>query len=58
MGAAFADPSMAEAVSADLPLRRVGQAGEIGATVTALLSAETSYLTGQVIAVDGGATVR
>jgi NAD(P)-dependent dehydrogenase (short-subunit alcohol dehydrogenase family) len=58
MGAAFADPSMAEAVSADLPLRRVGQAGEIGATVAALLSAETSYLTGQVIAVDGGATVR
>jgi NAD(P)-dependent dehydrogenase (short-subunit alcohol dehydrogenase family) len=58
MGAAFADPSMAESVSADLPLRRVGQAGEIGATMTSLLSAETSYVTGQVIAVDGGATVR
>jgi NAD(P)-dependent dehydrogenase (short-subunit alcohol dehydrogenase family) len=49
---------MAESVSADLPLRRVGQAGEIGATMTSLLSAETSYVTGQVIAVDGGATVR
>jgi NAD(P)-dependent dehydrogenase (short-subunit alcohol dehydrogenase family) len=58
MGAAFADPGMAEAVSADLPLRRVGQAVELGATMVALLSAETSYVTGQVIAVDGGATVR
>ncbi len=58
MGAAFADPARAQAVSRDLPLRRVGQATELGATIAALLSEETSYLTGQVIAVDGGATVR
>jgi NAD(P)-dependent dehydrogenase (short-subunit alcohol dehydrogenase family) len=58
MGSAFAEPAMAEAVSADLPMRRVGQAREVGATITALLSDETSYVTGQVIAVDGGATVR
>ncbi len=58
MGAVFTDPEAAASVSADLPLRRVGQASEIGATIAALLSEETSYVTGQVIAVDGGATVR
>jgi NAD(P)-dependent dehydrogenase (short-subunit alcohol dehydrogenase family) len=58
MGAAFADPDMAAGVSADLPLRRVGQAAEVGATIATLLGDDTSYLTGQVIAVDGGATVR
>lgn len=58
MGAAFADPAMADAVSTDLPLLRVGQATEVGATIAALLGDETSYVTGQVIAVDGGATIR
>ena len=58
MGSAFADPAMAEAVSADIPLRRVGQAHELGVTIATLLSDETSYVTGQIIAVDGGATVR
>jgi NAD(P)-dependent dehydrogenase (short-subunit alcohol dehydrogenase family) len=58
MGSTFADADTAAAVSADLPLRRVGAAADLGATVAALLSDETSYVTGQVIAVDGGATVR
>lgn len=58
MGAVFADPATATQVSADLPLRRVGLAADVGATVAALLSDETRYVTGQVIAVDGGATVR
>lgn len=42
MGAAFTDAAMAARASADITL----------------LSDETSYLTGQVIAVDGGAVIR
>lgn len=57
LGAHFQDPGVAAAVGARLPLRRVGTAAEVGATVVALLSAETAYVTGQVIAVDGGATI-
>jgi NAD(P)-dependent dehydrogenase (short-subunit alcohol dehydrogenase family) len=58
MGATFQDPGVAQAVSADLPLRRVGTGDDLGATVAALLSDETRYVTGQVVAVDGGATIR
>jgi 2-hydroxycyclohexanecarboxyl-CoA dehydrogenase len=58
MGALFQEPDVAAATSADLPLRRVGTGDDLGATVAALLSDETRYVTGQVVAVDGGATVR
>jgi len=37
-------------------LRRLGQPDEIGSVVRFLLSAEAAFLTGQTIAVDGGAT--
>lgn len=57
MGATFTDPAAAAKVSAHLPLRRVGTGDDLGATVAALLSDETRYVTGQVVAVDGGATV-
>ena len=56
MGAAFTDPERAQSMSKGIPLRRVGQAAELGATIAMLLSDEAAYLTGQVIAVDGGAT--
>jgi NAD(P)-dependent dehydrogenase (short-subunit alcohol dehydrogenase family) len=56
MGAAFADPDLAARAASRLPLRRVGTADDLGATVAALLSDETRYVTGQVVAVDGGAT--
>jgi len=58
LGAYFTDPDVAAAVGSQLPLGRVGTGADVGATVATLLSDETSYLTGQVIAVDGGATIR
>jgi 3-oxoacyl-[acyl-carrier protein] reductase len=58
MGSTFLDPEFADSMTRDVPLRRVGAAAELGATITTLLSDDTSYLSGQVIAVDGGATAR
>ena len=43
--------------SEGVPLRRVGTARELGDTIVTLLSDDMSYVNGQVIAVDGGATV-
>jgi meso-butanediol dehydrogenase / (S,S)-butanediol dehydrogenase / diacetyl reductase len=58
MGSTFLDPEFAGSMTRDVPLRRVGTASELGATIATLLSDDASYLSGQVIAVDGGATVR
>jgi NAD(P)-dependent dehydrogenase (short-subunit alcohol dehydrogenase family) len=41
---------------APVPLRRVGEAEEIAETVLFLSSPQASYITGQVINVDGGWT--
>jgi NAD(P)-dependent dehydrogenase (short-subunit alcohol dehydrogenase family) len=43
-------------VSARVPLGREGRAGELDSLVRMLLHPSSSYLTGQVIAVDGGQT--
>lgn len=39
------------------PLRRAGRPEEIGAVVAFLLSDDASYMTGEVVSIDGGATV-
>jgi len=44
-------------IAPQIPLRRVGQAKEIGNVVAFLSSEKASYITGQIITVDGGLTV-
>ena len=38
-------------------LRRIGEPEEIGEMVAFLLSDSSSYITGQIISVDGGASI-
>jgi len=49
----FVEPS----IKARNPIPRVGEAGELKGVAVFLASSASSYITGQVIAVDGGATV-
>ncbi len=45
----------AEAIVADaMPMKRIGQPGELAPTVLFLASTAASYITGQVICIDGG----
>lgn len=56
------DPDVASpsyrATAQGIPLRRFGTVADIGATVAFLASDEASYITGQVIYVDGGITTQ
>ena len=42
---------------AETPLRRLGQPDEIGPVAAFLASSASSYMTGQVVVVDGGVTI-
>jgi NAD(P)-dependent dehydrogenase (short-subunit alcohol dehydrogenase family) len=41
-----------------IPLHRIAEADEIAATIAFLLSSDSSYMTGSIVAVDGGWTAR
>lgn len=50
----FADPSKASAMGEKYPLGRTGTVDDLAAMACFLLSSESSWITGQVIGVDGG----
>jgi 3-oxoacyl-[acyl-carrier protein] reductase len=52
------DPVQVEAVRQRIPLGRIGQPSDIAAAAAFLASDEASYITGQVIYVDGGITAQ
>jgi dihydroanticapsin dehydrogenase len=52
------DPRFLRGVQKSVPLGRMGEAVELAGVICHLLSDDASYTTGQVIAVDGGATAR
>ncbi len=52
--AAKVDPKVIEQAVAQIPLKRMGEAKEIASVVAFLASDLASYITGQVIVVDGG----
>lgn len=49
-----ANPEIKAAIEAGTPLRRLGEPNDIAAAVLYLASKASSYVTGQVLAVDGG----
>jgi gluconate 5-dehydrogenase len=55
---ALADPDTLAALAARIPLGRVGGAGEVANAIIFLASDAASYITGQVLAVDGGYLVQ
>lgn len=55
---AFAHPGMLAAFAAGQPLARHGEVADVAATIRHLAGPESSWITGQALAVDGGHTLR
>ena len=51
-------PGMREKILGQIPLRRLATVEDVAASVLFLASPQASFLTGVVIPVDGGATLR
>ena len=51
------DPKMMEKIISSIPLRRIGHAQEVADLVSFLVSDKASYITGQVIQIDGGIVI-
>ncbi len=56
--ALWENEKMAKAVENNTPARRIGDPSELGGVAAFLASKAASYITGQVITVDGGLTVK
>jgi NAD(P)-dependent dehydrogenase (short-subunit alcohol dehydrogenase family) len=59
MFAASSGPgNLTDLLAEAIPLHRIAEADEIAATIAFLLSSDSSYMTGSIVAVDGGWTAR
>ncbi len=54
---ALRDPELVRKVTGIVPMGRAGEMSEIASMVTYLASAEASFITGQVVSVNGGTTM-
>jgi NAD(P)-dependent dehydrogenase (short-subunit alcohol dehydrogenase family) len=54
----LSDPTRLEAITSKTPLRRIARSEEMAAAVAFLAMDKSSYITGQNLSVDGGATIR
>jgi NAD(P)-dependent dehydrogenase (short-subunit alcohol dehydrogenase family) len=50
------DPAAVERVNAKHPIGRMGEPEEIAAVIVFLLTKDASFMTGAIVAVDGGQT--
>lgn len=51
------DPKMMEKIISSIPLRRIGHAQEVADLVSFLVSNRATYITGQVVQIDGGIVI-